>query len=359
MLRLARHVVGVVAFTLSLSFTNSVWAISANPLQSAYWRFEEGAEFGRVTPRNSDVIVDSINNNKMRAYMDANVDASPTYTSNVPPKPLKSGLPNTLALDFIPNQDIYAQGQQIGAGGIKRGTGFTVEAAFYAANPNRYGGIIAKEGVPTGTGLPTFAVKTTGPGDAAPAHLRLQEYDGAKNLVSVDSLAAINPSQWYYMAAVNDGSQLSLWLDSGSGYQLQGTTAVNGALYQGPPILGDLDGDTAVTAADYVWWRKNDSANTASYAQFRADYAKRVNWDNNWTIGRAQFNNGPADWFDGTIDEVRLTNSALAPADFLFAPSAAGSGVAGGSVPEPASVALVALVLCGAAAAPRSWRRRR
>ncbi len=74
-------------------------------------------------------------------------------------------------------------------------------------------------------------------------HLRVQQYDGAKNLVNIDSLAVINPQQWYYVAAVNDGSQLSLWLDSGAGYELQGSVAVNGALYQGPQLLGDFNGD--------------------------------------------------------------------------------------------------------------------
>ena len=292
----------------------------------------------------------------MRAFMDSSVDAAPTYTSNVPPKPLKSGLPNTLALDFIPNQDIYANAQQIDNGVIKRGGGFTVEAAFYSYNPNRYGGIVAKEGTPTGTGLPTFAIKTTGPDDASPSHLRVQQYDGAGNLVNVDSLAAIDTQQWYYVAAVNDGSQLSLWLDSGSGYELQGTAPVDGALYQGPPLLGDLNGDTVVDAADYVWWRKNDSGNSASYDQWRADFGKKNDWNNNWTIGRAQFNGAPADWFDGTIDEVRITNSALSPSDFLFADQVAGVGAA--TVPEPASALLTVLPLFGAAMVRRRCRRR-
>ena len=42
MSRLARHMVGVAAFTLFLSTAHSVFAVSPNPLQNAYWRFEEG-----------------------------------------------------------------------------------------------------------------------------------------------------------------------------------------------------------------------------------------------------------------------------------------------------------------------------
>ena len=182
----------------------------------------------------------------------------------------------------------------------------------------------------------------------------MQQYDGAGNLVNIDSLSAINTQQWYYVAAVNDGSQLSFWLDSGSGYELQVHHSVDGALYQGPQLLGDLNGDTVVDAADYVWWRKNDSDNPASYDQWRADFGKKSDWWNNWTIGRAQFNGGPADWFDGTIDEVRITNSAPSPSDFLFADPVVGVGAA--TVPEPASALLTVLPLFGAAMVRRRRR---
>jgi hypothetical protein len=68
----------------------------------------------------------------------------------------------------------------------------------------------------------------------------------------------------------------------GNGYQLIGSTPVSGgALYQGP--TGD-------------------------------------DWGKSWTIGRGQFNSNPADWFNGVIDEVRLTNASLDPSKFLFAP---------------------------------------
>jgi hypothetical protein len=80
--------------------------------------------------------------------------------------------------------------------------------------------------------------------------------------------------------------------NDGQGYQLEGNVPVDGALFQG------LDRDNA-------------------------------DWDYNWSVGRAVFggvngdgtpNKGgaPADWFNGLIDEVRLTKSALTPAQFLF-----------------------------------------
>ena len=134
---------------------STVLGLDPIPLQSAYWRFEEGQEFNRVSPRNQDVVLDSINENHMRAFANEFVDAAPTYVSTVPPKPLKSGLPNTLALDFLPNQDIFTNAKDINNGIIEPGGGFTVEAAFYTYNPARWSAIIAKEGRP-GQGDPDF-----------------------------------------------------------------------------------------------------------------------------------------------------------------------------------------------------------
>ncbi|MCA9261912.1 MAG: hypothetical protein KDA61_21995, partial [Planctomycetales bacterium] len=37
-----------------------------------------------------------------------------------------------------------------------------------------------------------------------------------------------------------------------------------------------------------------------------------------FTIGRGMFNNGVTDWSDAIIDEVRISDAALSPAEFLF-----------------------------------------
>ena len=93
--------------------------------------------------------------------------------------------------------------------------------------------------------------------------------------------------RWYHAAIVNDGSTVSLYLDSsdGNGYLLQGSHPVSGALFQ---------------------------------------------VDRSWTVGRGMWNDGVADWFDGVVDEVRLTDRALSTSEFLW-------------VPEPATVALLAI----------------
>ncbi len=177
----------------------------------------------------------------------------------------------------------------------------------------------------------------------------------------------MNIGQWYYAAAVNDGTELKLYLDSndGSGYQLQGTVSVNNALYQG------ANGYGATPAPD---------------------------WSQSWTFGRGQYGGAPTDFFNGVIDEVRLSNTALQTWEFLFAPQGdyngdnivdagdyavwrktnifgeqgytlwrnnfgndynilVGSGSLATSIPEPASFVIAAIALAGVAAVRRGNRQ--
>jgi hypothetical protein len=281
-------------------------AVDPNPLQSAYWRFEEGAA-GSLVATNADVVLDSINDNRLRAYSDLNVNAAPRYTATVAPFPLKSGLPNALAFDFTANaggggDDLYANSGESGPlirNGMIGGpngagvTGYTLEAAF---RPDVVGGpfqgIVAKEGQPNGP-LPTLALKVRGDS----GNLQIEQFDQTGTARSVESASPLVAGNWYAAAVVNDGQSLSLYLNDGAGYVLQGSTAVSGALYQG---------------------------------------AGNDNWDHAWTIGRAAFNGSPADWFDGIVDEVRLTNRVLGTNEFLFAP-----------IPEPSSAVLIAAALAG------------
>lgn len=308
--RSLKSIACVFAATVVALFTNNVRANTApNPLESAYWRFEEGTNFASVDAAVADPVHDSLNQNHLDAF---DATTAPTYTNDVPPTPLKSGAANTLALDFIPNAGgggddlftLYSDGdfskgsaKHINDGIIAAGGGFTVEGAFKTNNPARYAAIVGKEGQPAGSRpVQTFVVKTRGDN----SRLQVELYDGNGTEKQVSSTSAVSANQWYYFAAVNNGSTLSLYLNSnnGQGYVLQGSVAVTGALFQGVP------------------------ANPL--------------WDASWTVGRGQYAGNATDWFDGIIDEVRITNSALAPSQFLFAPAGTASAV----VPEPTAVGL-------------------
>lgn len=346
------------------SFVPDAAAVDPNPLTSAYWRLEEGPAGSKVpanAPANPqttipNTVIDAYSvpgaTNHLEAY---NTDTAPLYTSSTPPAPLRSGLPNTLAWQLNGNA---AFGQDVNVtdlahptnndGLIKNGviggwydpdretgsadgpeiqntavTGFTLEAAFNVASTSARRVIIAKEGRPglalgnpdpAINSLPTLALQVLGP-EAGPnqGKLQIELFDASGALRSVSSIDPVNTNQWYYAAVVNDGATLSLYLASfhDFGYELQGSTALTlGALYQG---------------------NFNDA-----------------NWKYNWPIGRGAYggipSGTPANFFNGMLDEIRLTNRALDPTEFLF-------------IPEPGAFGLAALAILGGIG--QSIRRRR
>jgi len=61
-----------------------------NPLESAYWRFEEGTNFSSVNFAIPNSVLDSTNQNHLSAFA---ANTSPFYTSDVndlPPTPSKA-----------------------------------------------------------------------------------------------------------------------------------------------------------------------------------------------------------------------------------------------------------------------------
>ncbi len=98
--------------------------------------------------------------------------------------------------------------------------------------------------------------------------------------------------RWYHIAAVSDGQLLSLYLNdvnAGTGYQLVAQTDMS---LSGSP-------NTALTAG------AGDGGD----------------WDaGNWSIGRGLHNGNHVDRGYGFIDEVRISDAALHPSEFLFTP---------------------------------------
>lgn len=104
---------------------------------------------------------------------------------------------------------------------------------------------------------------------------------------------------WYSMAATSDGSTLSLYLrnvTANSGWNMIAQTDLT--------LSGSLDTTLSMGTGDGGDWDAG-----------------------NFTVGRGLYGGGHGDRAYGFIDEVRLTDGALSPSQFLF-------------VPEPSSAAL-------------------
>ena len=368
MSRIVRNTIGMAACGLVISFASSVMAVTANPLENAYWRFEEGTSGAQVAGATDNTVLDSAHQNHMQTD---SATTAPTYTSAVAPTPLKSGFADNVALDFQTDDNLFAKNSTNATGGknINNGmigpptgpgvSGITIEAAFRpSVVDSLFHAIIGKDGAPiSGNPVQTLVLKVRGDTNK----LQIEQFDGSGVSRQVSSLSTINANQWYYAAVVNDSSTLTLYLDSndGNGYQFQGSTALaGGAMWQG--------------------------ANHDSYSQA-------------WTIGRGQYGGGATDFFNGVIDEVQITNRALAPWEFLFAPQGdyngdkivdagdyaiwrktnifgaqgyttwrnnfgkdynlVGSGSVTTSIPEPASLVIAVIALAGVATVRRRNRQ--
>ena len=276
---------------------------------TAYWRHEEGPAGGLIAAGPDTVLDDSGNGNHMRTFDPAFTSAS--YSSTVSPVPLRSGLPNTLSLDFGPggddagqNDDNYSDGKPINS---QLFTAMTVELAF---NMNSIGGfqaLLGKDGKPlSGSNVPPLKVLVRGDDfpNAIPNQLFVEWVDGDGDIHFLASGSTISAGVWNHAAFVLSETDAQLHLAGEDG------------VYQ---MVDSISGEDFAGLSGEVLFDSNT----------------------NFSIGRGAYGGNVADWSDALIDEVRISDMALSPREFLFA------------VPEPSS-----LILTGCCLALLPWKRR-
>lgn len=270
---------------------------------SAYWRHEEGSSGGLIAAGPGSVLDSSGNSNDMQTFDPTFTSA--TYSTSVSPLALKSGLPNTLSLDFGPggddaglNDDNYSDGAAVNA---QLFNAMTVELAFNMNSIGGYQAIFGKDGKPTGSVVPPFKVLIRGDDfpNAIPNQLFIEWIDGDGDIHFLAGGETITAGNWNHVAFVLTDTEASLYV-AGESTPYQLVSALSGQ-------------DFAGSSGEVLF---NSAAN--------------------YSIGRGAFNGGVADWSNALIDEVRISDTALTPSGFLFA-----------AVPEPSSMLLVVL---GAAA---------
>jgi hypothetical protein len=321
--------------TLAAAICLAALGTAAHAVTVAQWRFEDknglpaaAGDFLRSTPtpggtpsggNTVDVTSDSSGNgNELRTFHSPNdpnnadgaqrLETSPTYTLSTPAPVIPQTLqPNLRAFDFdaapganppappdAGGDDIYSRDQENmdqPANSHVLGT-FTIEASFKIDTLGRFQTIVNKDDDANAApgSLSPFSLKVLndnrleayafdGTSDGSPADFR--------NVLSNAPLVA---NVWYNAAVTNDGTTMRLYLD-----------------------------DTSNGVGDYVLQSApNTSIAGGALVQSTAP----------WTVGRGWFN-GPADFFDGQIDEVRISDVVLSPSQFLFS-----------QIPEPSGCAL-------------------
>ena len=285
------------------SFTRSLKNSDKDPHTVAYWRFEDGA-VGTLVP----------NNNQEQQHVRATADCSGNgndlfiwdlvrasrFSADVPAATVaQTGRANLGSLDNsvarnlrqgIPNLYTNSRFSHVSPIDVEKivPAQWTIEASvkpvklgdqpqvFVGRDGGTFVGAQKKQ-------LPARFAFSINPAARFAVHfidVKRRDWEAVAEQLQVKE------NHWYHVAAVSDGRALRLYADSldGRGYQLRATTALA------------TSGGTAL------------GVGTATA---------------HWTIGRGRDTDGRmACWFQGLIDEVRISDVARSPDEFLFAKQA-------------------------------------
>lgn len=282
---------------------------AAQAATQAYWRFETGPAgadvfhiAGTGNTYSEDVPDDSGNGNELSAWITGGF-AGFAYRDRTP----AAVIPATSATNsFSVSATGDLPGFFIDNGPLTtiQPTAWTVEASFKAEGDG-FKTVVGRDAqnITTGGGPAAalylqqrpgnnFAIAFTDvSGNTHVAETAGTAFEGMLNTYSRGTDPLGDTATWYNVAAVSDGSTLSLYMDevnAGLGYQLVSSTDISSS-----PNTALNNGSTGSDGGD---WNPGG-----------------------WSVGRGLFNGGHTDRFYGLIDEVRISDSALAPSEFLFA----------------------------------------
>jgi len=264
---------------------------TANANTMAHWQFEEGTAGVSYGGGQDDWYQDSSGNGNHLSNWWA--DSSPTATSDTPFANVpQTGASNNLALHFDGGDDLYTHGGKM-IDSYSFNSGWTIEASF-KADVIGWSGIIGKDGFnpDNAWGAPQFSMKIRG----SDGKLETFFVDDTGRFHSILSQNAINTAQWYSVAATYDNSEFKVY------------------------IKGENDADYILQESFFVVGLNDEPTGVNLNLE-----PGRV-----WTVGRGMWNNNVADFFTGAIDEVRISDTALAPNQFT-------------AIPEPATMIILGL----------------
>ena len=258
----------------------------------AWWRFEDGTA-GALVPPQPGYAVPDLSGHGNTLITDS-AGASPTYRADSPGPLANPAAPNFLSVDFAAPP---TGGNPLRSLTVTPAAGlnsqsfaqFTLEASVKFS---AFGGtqtFIGRDGnsiFNSDANLAGLYFESPDPAttnNIPVVSVRAHQLGGA--FITCDGTTALQTGVWYNVAAVMDGNTLNLYLQTspGAAWHLENSVAFKGPLYQ---------------QSDYVW-----------------------------TVGRGYYADAPAYPFTGRVDEVRISNVALVPAQFLAPGVASVSGV--------------------------------
>ena len=247
----------------------------------AHWRFSDGTAGKRMPPQPGFATADaSGSGNALQTLADG---TAPTYVADNPGDAQNPYAANALALNFSeaasggnPVRTLYSTSENLNNRVLNQ---FTIEASVKFADFNGYQTFIGKSGShfpgsdPGLAGLYFQTPAASGTGGVPVLSIRAHQADG--QFVVVNGTTRLQTGRWHNVAATMDGTTLALYLQTAQGgaYHLEGSA----------PFVGPM-----------------------------------FNSDAPWTVGSGVYNDAATDQFRGSIDEARISDTALAPSQMLF-----------------------------------------
>ena len=251
----------------------------------AYWRFEDGTP-GEYAAVGKGVDADAVGANALSVYAR---ESRPLYSGDVPLASIpQTGAPNAAAAQFFYAEDFYLLDAPVDNFdfGTKGSNAWTVELSFKMTSVDGVSRLFGRDGANPKDAAPD--ADTRGPlqivavGHNEKFDVRAEILDGSNTFRAAVSPADLRVGQWIDLAATADQNSLKLYLDKldGRGYQLVARQTIQGALSAAPGIF---------------------------------------------SIGRG-YDKKPTGQMSGLLDEIRLSDTTLLPAQFLFSNAKTGAG---------------------------------
>jgi len=247
----------------------------------AYWRFEEGTSGTEHAGDQDGFYKDSSGNgNHLSSWTG---QARPAATDEIPfSKVPLTGKKNTLALDFdgvaeagddlVTTSKGGRSDKMIDSYPFKKG--WTIECSFKMHSKDRWQVFIGKDKTPGRFGEPVFSMKVM-----KDNRLQVLFCDDEGTPHWVESITDLSANEWYSIAATYDGKEIKLYLK-----------------------------------------RPGDKKYSQQKSMHPTAMVSLGKWTSSWTIGRGMWDKAPTDWFHGVVDEVRISDVALKPKEFLATP---------------------------------------
>ena len=250
-------------FNVVLFFVICLFVSSLSAATIAHWDFEDGTNGIPFSSMPSSGSEDIANGYIMRGY---DSTYGPSFSDQTPAGSGLSGYCNGSQDGYTTNATINAWSPEV----------WTIEISVRLDDVSGWETLIGRDGSSNGDSESDFYLQRNNVDGA----FRINYETVTGQRWTLDADFAVQSAQWYHLALISDGVTLTMYCDKldGNGYQIVGSLDIS---FQTPA-------ENALAASGV-----------------------------NWTFGRGWYNGSFVDHINGYFDNVRFSDTVLAPNEFL------------------------------------------